>query len=137
MIQMELFQVMIAETRDEQVIILREIDGGRTFPIVIGSYEAITLNRKLHNDKTPRPLTHDLIENILNGLNITLIRVEITNLKNNTFYAKLLLQQDDQKVEIDTRPSDAIILATQLKSPIYVNEEVLEKLKPSENTKEE
>jgi len=126
---------MIAETREEQVIVLREIDGTRTFPIVIGSYEAITLNRKLNNNKAPRPLTHDLIENILHGLNSTLVHVEITNLKNNTFYAKLLLQRDGKNIEIDARPSDAIILATQSKSPIYVSEEVLEKL--SKNTKEE
>lgn len=134
MIQMELFQLMIAETREEQVIVLREVGGSRTFPIVIGSYEAITLNRKLNSNKTPRPLTHDLIENILHGLNATLVKVEITNLKNNTFYAKLILQQNGTKIEIDARPSDAIIMATQLKASIYVNEEILVKL--SENTKE-
>lgn len=125
---------MIAETREEQVIVLREVDGERTFPIVIGSYEAITLNRKLNDNKTPRPLTHDLIENILKGLNSALVEVDITDLKNNTFYAKLILKQNGHNVEIDARPSDAIILATQFKSPIYVNEGVLEKL--SKDSKE-
>jgi len=128
MIQMELFQLLITETRDEQVIMLREVNGSRSFPIVIGNYEAITLNRKLNNVKTPRPLTHDLIENVLKGLNAALTKVVISQIKNNTFYAKLVLQQNGREIEIDSRPSDAIILATLLKSPIYVNEDVLEKL---------
>lgn len=125
---MELFQLLITETRDEQVIMLREVNGSRSFPIVIGNYEAITLNRKLNNVKTPRPLTHDLIENVLKGLNAALTKVVVSQIKNNTFYAKLVLQQNGREIEIDSRPSDAIILATLLKSPIYVNEDVLEKL---------
>jgi bifunctional DNase/RNase len=128
MIQMELSQILISETREEQVIMLRELNGSRTFPIVIGSYEAITLNRKLNNSKSPRPLTHDLIDNIIKGLNAKLTSVLITQLKNNTFYAKLILEQNSHNVEIDARPSDAIILATQSKAPILVSEEVFTNL---------
>jgi len=124
MIQMELAQILITETREEQVIMLRELNGQRSFPIVIGSYEAITLNRKLSDAKAPRPLTHDLIDNIIKGLNAKLTSILITQLKSNTFYAKLVLEQNSHKVEIDARPSDAIILAIQSKVPIFVSEEV-------------
>lgn len=120
--------MMIAENSEEQVVVLREVNGTRTFPIVIGSYEAVTLNRKLNNVKTPRPLPHDLIENILKGTSCNLTKIIITQLKNNTFYAKLVLQQNGKELAIDTRPSDALILATQAKAPIYVNEEVIDKL---------
>lgn len=125
---MELSRIVISETSDEQIIVLQETGGSRTFPIVIGSYEAIALDRKIKNIKTPRPLTHDLIENVLKELNVGLVRVEVTSLKNNTFYAKLILKHNGKISEVDARPSDTIVLATQLKKPIYVSEEVLEKL---------
>lgn len=128
MIKMELARIVIAETSEEQVIVLQEVDGKRSFPIVIGSYEAIALDRNIKNIKTPRPLSHDLIENILKGLNISLNRIVVTQLKNNTFYARLVLKNNGREFEIDSRPSDAIILASKLKAPIYVNEQVLEKL---------
>ena len=128
MILMELTRIVIAETSDEQVIVLKEVNGSRSFPIVIGSYEAVAINRKIKEVRTPRPLTHDLIENILAGLKASLESIEITQLKNNTFYARLILKSNGQKASIDSRPSDAIVLATQMKSPIYVNEEVLDKV---------
>lgn len=131
MIQMELSRIVINESGDEQVIVLQETNGTRTFPIVIGTYEAIALDRKIKNVKTPRPLTHDLIENILKELDINLLKVVVTQLKNNTFYAKLILKQNGREKEIDARPSDAIVIATQLKSPIFVEEEVLNKLSKS------
>lgn len=132
MILMELSRIIITETSDEQVIVLKEVTGTRSFPIVIGSYEAMILNRKVKDIKTPRPLTHDLIENILNSLNASLEGVEVTQLKNNTFYARLIIKCNGQKISVDSRPSDAIILAIQMKVPIYVAEEVLNKVAGSD-----
>ncbi len=119
---------MISETSEEQIIVLKEVNGSRTFPIVIGLYEAATLDRKIKNVRTPRPLTHDLLENVITGLNKALARIVVHELKNNTFYAKLVLQSDGKEIEIDARPSDAIILAVQMKTPIYVEEKVLDEV---------
>ncbi|MBI4834851.1 MAG: bifunctional nuclease family protein [Planctomycetes bacterium] len=128
MVEMELSRIVISETSDEQVIVLQEVNGTRTFPIVIGNYEAMALDRKIKNIKSPRPLTHDLIENIFMTLQIKLLKVTVTQLKNSTFYAKLTLQQNGKELEVDARPSDALVLATHSKIPIYVSEEVLDKL---------
>lgn len=126
MIQVELSRILIAETRQEQVIILKEINGSRSFPIIIGIYEAAALDRKVKNMKAARPLTHDLIENIIRGFNASLGSVVVHQLKNDTFYAKLLLQINGKALEIDSRPSDAIVLAVQLNAPIYVEEKVID-----------
>jgi bifunctional DNase/RNase len=128
MIEMELSRIVISENSDEQVVVLKEVNGMRTFPIVIGNYEAMALDRKIKNIKSPRPLTHDLIENIFMALNVKLLKITITQLKNSTFYAKLVLQQNGKELEVDARPSDALVLATHSKIPIYVSEEVLDKL---------
>lgn len=125
---MELFRIVITETREEQVIILKESGGTRSFPIVIGFYEAAAIDRKVKNIKHPRPLTHDLIENVIRGINASLSRIIVHQLKNNTFYAKLILQSNGKKIEIDSRPSDAIALAVQMNSPIYVEEKVLDQV---------
>ena len=139
MIKMELAKIIISETNEEQIIVLKETNGSRSFPIVIGIYEAAAIDRKIKNIKTPRPLTHDLIGNILSGLKCRLQRVVVSDIKNHTFYAKLLvkLNGDPSKegrpaspaggsVEIDSRPSDAIVLAIQMNVPIYVAEKVLD-----------
>lgn len=131
MIHMELSQIVIAETSQEQVIVLKEVEGERSFSIVIGGYEADILNHSIRNVKHLRPLTHDLITNILGGLNTSLARIIVTQLKNRTFYARLVLKSNGQEFEIDSRPSDAIILASKLSAPIYVSEEVIEKLTDS------
>jgi len=128
MIEMELSRIVISETNDEQVIVLQEVNGTRTFPIVIGNYEAMALDRSIKNIKSARPLTHDLIGNIFLALNVKLLKITITQLKSNTFYAKLTLQQNGKELEIDTRPSDALVLATHSKIPIYVSEDVIDKL---------
>lgn len=120
--------MVITETTEEQVIVLKDIKGEQRFPIVVGSYEALALDRKLRNIQLPRPLTHDLIENIMSGLNAKLLKVIVTDLKNNTFYAKLVINNNGKEIEIDSRPSDALVLATQFKAPIYVEEKVLQKI---------
>ena len=128
MIPMELNKIVISETSDEQVIVLREINGTRAFPIVIGIWEAVAIDRNLKGKKTPRPMTHDLIENIIKGLDARLDGVVVSDLRERTFFAKLLVRRNGKQAEIDSRPSDAIALAVQMKAPIYVEESVLEKV---------
>jgi len=129
MVRMELARVIINEQSQSQVIFLKEVNGTRMFPIVIGIFEAAAIDQKLRNIENPRPLTHDLIRNILDGLSVDLERIVVTDLKNNTFLAKLAITQNGAEVEIDARPSDSIALAITMNAPIYVNERVLDKVK--------
>lgn len=132
MVKMELVRVMIQDTQDEQVIVLKEADGERAFPIVIGSYEVMAIHRKIQGQRTPRPLTHDLIENVIRGLGGGLDRVVVHDLKNGTFYAKLMVKVNGREHEIDSRPSDAIVLAIQMMAPIWVEEKVLEEARSNQ-----
>jgi hypothetical protein len=129
-VPMELSRIIISETNDEQVIVLKELHGERAFPIVIGIWEAVAIDRNLKGKKTPRPMTHDLLENVINGLDSRLERIVVTELKERTFYAKLILRRNGKTVEVDSRPSDAIALAVQMRVPIYVDESVLEEVTP-------
>ena len=126
MIRMELSRIIISETAEEQVIVLREVEGGRAFPIVIGIWEALSIDRSIKERKTPRPMTHDLLGQVINGLHCRLDRIVITELRDRTFYANLILTRNGEHVEVDSRPSDAIALAVLLKAPIYVEEGVLD-----------
>ena len=130
MVPMELSRIIISETNDEQVIVLKEIEGERAFPIVIGIWEAVAIDRNIKGKKTPRPMTHDLIENVIGGLDAKLERVIVNDLRDRTFYARLVLRRNGKTVEVDSRPSDAIALAVQMKAPIYVEEKVLEEVMP-------
>lgn len=125
---MELSKIVINEASEEQVIILKEKGGARSFPIVIGIYEAAALDRQVRNVKTARPLTHDLIVNILRELSAQVHKIVVNNLQNNTFYARIILSNNGKELEIDSRPSDAIVLATHLSVPIFVDEMILDKL---------
>jgi bifunctional DNase/RNase len=129
-VPMELARIIISETSDEQVIVLKEVNGERAFPIVIGIWEAVAIDRNLKGKKTPRPMTHDLLENVIHGLDSKLERIVVTELRDRTFYAKLILRRNGKTVEIDSRPSDAIALAVQMRAPIYVEESVLEEVTP-------
>ncbi len=128
MIRMELNKIVISETSDEQYVVLKEQEGPRAFPIVIGIWEAVAIDRNLKNKKTPRPMTHDLIENVLAGLDARLESIVVSDLRDRTFYAKLRVRRHGEATEIDSRPSDAIALAVQMRVPIYVEESVLEKM---------
>ncbi len=130
MLHMELSKIIITETNEEQVIVLREVDGERAFPIVIGIWEAVAIDRNIKQKRTPRPMTHDLLENIILGLEAKLERIIINDLRDRTFFAKILLRRNGKMIEVDSRPSDAIALAVQMRAPIYVEERVLEGLTP-------
>jgi len=124
---MELSRIIISEINDQQVIYLKEVDGDRTFPILIGIFEATSIDRRVKQYQSPRPLTHDLLVGIVEGLGAELQDVVISDLKDHTYYAKLRIRQDGELVEIDARPSDAIAVAVTCdpQLPIYVSEEVL------------
>ncbi len=125
-VQMELSRIVISEMQHEQHIWLREVDGERMFPIVIGSSEAMAIDRRLKGQTPPRPLTHDLLASTIEKLGGTVERIEITSLKNHTFYASIHIRQDGKTVTIDSRPSDAIALGIATEVPIYVAEQVLD-----------
>jgi bifunctional DNase/RNase len=126
-VQMELSRIIISEINDQQVIYLKEVDGERTFPILIGLYEATSIDRRVKQYQTPRPLTHDLLVSIVENLGGELQDVVISELKEHTYFAKLRVRREGELIEIDARPSDAIAVAVTCdpQLPIYVSEEVL------------
>lgn len=128
MVQVELSKIIIDEKRQDQVIVLKEKEGMRQFPIVIGFLEASSIKMKLSGIEPPRPMTHDLLVSTIGGLEAKFERLIIDKLVNNTFHAKLeLVAADSKKVLVDARPSDGIALAVRMNAAIFVEEEVLKK----------
>jgi bifunctional DNase/RNase len=125
-VRMELSRILIREMTDMQIIELSEVDGQRTFPIVIGLPEAFAIDRRLKGIHIPRPQTHDLLASVIEELGGELKQIVISDLIEGTFFAKLVIDQDGQTVEVDSRPSDAIALGVSQDVPIYVAEHVLE-----------
>lgn len=124
-VRMDLARIVISETSQEQIIVLRERDGGRQFPIVIGLTEAYAIDRRVKNITTARPLTHELLANVINDMEGELDKIVIHDLREHTFYAKLVIRRDGRLIEVDARPSDAIALGVAVDTPIYVEESVL------------
>ena len=122
---MELKRIIISEVHEQQIIVLREVDGERSFPIVIGIFEATSIDRRVKNIVPPRPLTHDLIVSVVEQLGGDVQDIVISDLQDHTYFAKLRVRKDGELIEIDCRPSDAIALAVTAKVPIYVAEDVL------------
>lgn len=119
-------------------ILLREIDGNKRLPIIIGAFEAQAIALEIEGIKPPRPLTHDLLKHLTDRLGATVIEIIIDELRDNTFYAKIILEVSGFSQEIDARPSDAIALAVRTQAPIYVADSVMESAAfvPSEETEE-
>ena len=128
LVQMELSRIIISEINDQQVIFLREVEGGRSFPILIGLFEATSIDRRVKGEIPPRPLTHDLIKSSIEALGGELQDVVIHTLEDHTYFASLRVSRDGELVEIDARPSDAVALAVHFTPhlPIYVASEVLD-----------
>src|SRR6516165_3974416 len=124
-VQMELKRIIISEIHDQQVIMLKEMEGERSFPIVIGIFEATSIDRRVKGMPSPRPLTHDLVANVIDQLGGDLQDIFISDLREHTYFAKLRIRKDGELVEVDCRPSDAIALAVTAKVPISVAEDVL------------
>ena len=127
-VQMQLSRIIISEINDQQIIYLKEVDGDRQFPILIGIFEATSIDRRVKSHRPPRPLTHDLIVSVVETLGAELDSVVISELRDHTYFAKLRIRQDGELIEVDSRPSDAIAVAVTCSPPlpIYVAEEVLE-----------
>ncbi len=127
-VPMELSRIIISEINDQQVIYLKEIDGERTFPILIGLYEATSIDRRVKQYRSPRPLTHDLLVGVVEGMGAEIQDVVISELREHTYFARLRIRFEGELIEVDARPSDAIAVAVTCDPhlPIYVAEEVLD-----------
>ena len=126
---MQLSRIIISEISDNQVVYLQEVEGQRQFPILIGIFEATSIDRRIKTDFKPqRPLTHDLVVSVAEGLGAKVESILISELREHTYYAKLQLRSGDGLIEIDCRPSDALAVAATFEPPlpIYVAEDVLE-----------
>jgi len=130
LVQMSLVRIIVSEINDQQVIFLREVDGERSFPILIGLFEATSIDRRVRGEVPPRPLTHDLLKSAIEALGGDVQDVVINNLQEHTYYAAIRVRRDGELMEIDARPSDAIALAVHYEPylPIYVADSVLEEV---------
>lgn len=126
-LEMKIAGLTLDPTTNMPIIILKDLNGNNALPIWIGIAEASAIATKLENVDLARPMTHDLMRNILVKLEVTLEKIEVTDLRDNTFYANIYLRVGNRVVPIDSRPSDAIALALRTDSPIFVNEEVIKK----------
>ena len=126
-IEVELSRIIINEASDQQVIVLKELGGNRSFPIVIGIVEIFAIDRRLKGIKPPRPMTHDLLGSVIDSLGAQIEKIVINDLRNHTFFAKIVLSSNGEIVEVDSRPSDAIALGAATNAPIFVAEQVFKK----------
>jgi hypothetical protein len=127
-IRCELIRIMITETGEHQVIVLKESKGERAFPIMIGFFEAAAIDRRIKGHVLPRPMTHDLLGAVIESLGGRLAKVVVTDLKDHTFFASLVIERDGNRVFVDARPSDAIALAVAGNTPIFVEDHVLDQV---------
>jgi len=125
-IEVELSRIIIDETSDQQVIVLKEKNGGRSLPIVIGIVEIMAIDRRLKGKTTIRPLTHDLLGNVIGALGAKVEKVVISDLGNHTYYATIHLNTGGKIIKVDSRPSDAIAVGVATNVPLFVAEHVFE-----------
>ncbi len=128
-IRMKVFGLTIDPLTNSPIMILKSLEGDKTVPIWIGLLEATAIAGELENIKFPRPMTHDLMKNMMDQLGVRLVKVEICDLRDNTFFALLYMILKDKEFSMDARPSDAIALALRADAPIYVDEQVILKSK--------
>ena len=126
MVEVVVAKLGLDSSTNSHVVILQEKGGNRLLPIWIGQPEAAAILMKLQGTTAPRPLTHDLLVNILSELEVEVVRVTVTELRENTFHASITVQQGDAEIEIDSRSSDAIAVAVRAHAPIFAAEEVIE-----------
>jgi bifunctional DNase/RNase len=124
--EMHIYGVSFDLVGKQPIVLLKTAEGNKFLPIWIGHPEAAAILMKLQSATTPRPMTHDLVTDMLDQLGAQVIRITVTELRENTFYAQITVQQDGSEVEIDSRPSDAIALAIRADAPIFAADEVIE-----------
>jgi bifunctional DNase/RNase len=133
LVPMQLARIIKSDISENQVIYLKEVDGERQFPILIGYFEATSIDlRVTHAERPARPLTHDLIVGVAQSLGATIESVVVAELKDEVYYAILRLKRDEQTIDVDARPSDAIAVAVSFQPPlpILVAEDIVERLSP-------
>ncbi len=124
--QMQIYGVSFDMVGKQPIVLLKTVDGNRFLPIWIGHPEAAAILMKLQGAQTPRPMTHDLLNDLLEQLEAKCERVSVTELRDNTFYASITISVNGSEIEIDSRPSDAIALAVRCQAPIFAAEEVID-----------
>jgi bifunctional DNase/RNase len=138
MLEVVIDSVRVSLTNQQRIVVLREVDTDRYLPIWIGPYEAEAITYALQEVEVARPLTHDLLKNMLHALNGKLVRVEVVSLREDVFYGNLLVETNGRTIEIDSRPSDALALAVRAHVPILVAKEVMDAagITPEQETQE-
>ncbi|MCD6416121.1 MAG: bifunctional nuclease family protein [Planctomycetes bacterium] len=126
LVECEFSRIVMSETNDRQIVVLKEKDGDRKMAIAIGIFEVWAIHRTVNNEPPLRPLTHELFGNVLDELGVKVKRLIVSSLENDTFYGRLILEQNERIYDIDTRPSDGMALAVQKGAPIFVDEDVLD-----------
>lgn len=121
--------LMMDPVTNMPVVVLKETQGTGVLPIWVGIYEANAIALEIEKVQTPRPMTHDLLKNVLMGLNIHVQKVVVCDLKDDTFYALIWMEREGQTISMDSRPSDALALALRLDCPIFVEDQVLKSSK--------
>jgi uncharacterized protein len=130
-VEMKIRGLMMDPVTNMPIVILKDLDGNSVLPIWVGVYEANAIALEIEKVTTPRPMTHDLIKNLLMGLGSGLRKVVVSELKDDTFYAVIWMERDGEMIAIDSRPSDALALALRLDCPIFVEDDVLKSSKVS------
>jgi bifunctional DNase/RNase len=128
-IEMTIKGLMIDPITNMPIVILKDKEGERVLPIWVGVFEANAIALQIENISTPRPMTHDLLKNILSEIEADVQRIVVSDLRDNTFYAMIYLDRNGETIAIDARPSDAIALALRTRSPIFVEDSVVESAK--------
>ena len=124
--EMHIYGVSFDLVGKQPIVLLKTAEGNKFLPIWIGHPEAAAILMKLQSQAPPRPMTHDLLSDMLEQLGAQIVRITVTELRENTFYAQITLQQDGGEIEIDSRPSDAIALAIRAEAPIFAADRVIE-----------
>ena len=132
-VEMKIRGLMMDPVTNMPIVILKDVSGASVLPIWVGVYEANAIALEIEKVSTPRPMTHDLLKNVLVGLDACVRKVVVTNIKDDTFYAVIWLERNGTLVSIDSRPSDALALALRIDCPIFVEDEVLKCSKSKES----
>jgi bifunctional DNase/RNase len=135
-VEMKIRGLMMDPVTQMPIVILKDVSGNTILPIWVGIYEANAIALEIEKVSTPRPLTHDLIKTLLLGMEASLRKVVVSELKDDTFYAVIWLERDGKLMTVDSRPSDALALALRLDCPIFVEEQVLQSSKANASAAE-
>ena len=131
-VEAELYEIRNDETLNEHIVVLREKDGSkRLLPIVIGLFEAQSIELRVHGVQLPRPLTHDLLASVIQSLDGEVDHIYVSNLEGGTFFGRIYVRRGNDLIDIDSRPSDAIALAVRVGVPIFVEDALLEQSGPT------